>query len=128
SPRRRFADLARPFLAIALANAMWHVDAAEVSGPARTNPADRAATDEYVELSPFVVNEGKDNGYQAASTLAGTRLDTPLKDLGAAISIYTKDFLSDIGATSANDFLIYATGMEAAGPGGNYSGATDDIN
>lgn len=87
-----------------------------------------STNDESVVLSPFVVNAEKDTGYQAASTLAGTRLDTPVKDLGAAISIYTKDFFNDIGATSANDLLIYATGMEAAGAGGNYSGATSDIN
>lgn len=81
-----------------------------------------------IELSPFVVNSGLDTGYQATLTLAGTRLNTPLKDLGASISIYTKDFLNDIGATSSTDLLVYATGMEAAGAGGNYSGAADDIN
>jgi hypothetical protein len=50
-------------------------------------------TEKAIELSPFVVQSDKDTGYQAASTLAGTRLNTPVKDLGAAISIYTKDFL-----------------------------------
>ncbi len=84
--------------------------------------------DKVIELSPFVVNSSKDTGYQATATLAGTRLNTPVKDLGASISIYTKDFLDDIGATNANDLLIFATSMEAAGPGGNFSGATGDIN
>ena len=84
--------------------------------------------DKAVELSPFVVNSSKDTGYQATSTLAGTRLNTSVKDIGSSISIYTKDFLNDIGATSASDLLIFATGMEAAGPGGNFSGATNDIN
>jgi outer membrane receptor protein involved in Fe transport len=81
---------------------------------------------ETVELSPFVVNSTKDTGYQASSTLAGTRLDTPLKELGASISVYTKDFLEDIGATNANELLIYVPGMDAGGPGGNYSGTTAD--
>lgn len=85
-------------------------------------------TEKAIELSPFVVQSEKDTGYQAASTLAGTRLNTPVKDLGASISIYTKDFLTDIGATNSGDLLIFATGMEAAGPGGNFSGATNDIN
>jgi hypothetical protein len=81
-----------------------------------------------VELSPFTVSSDKDTGYQATNTLAGSRLNTPIKDLGGAISVYTKDFLNDIGATSTNDLLIYATGMEAAGPGGNFSnGAGSDI-
>jgi len=83
--------------------------------------------DEAVVLSPFTVNADRDTGYQATSTLAGTRLNTPIKDIGASISIYTKDFLNDIGATNSNDLLVYATGMDAAGPGGNYSGATNGI-
>lgn len=81
-----------------------------------------------VELSPFVVNATQDTGYQALSTLAGTRLNTPLKDLGASISIYTKDFLNDIGATNTSELLIYGTNTEAAGPGGNFSGTNSDIN
>ena len=90
--------------------------------------AQTAAKEEMLVLSPFVVNAEQDTGYQATSTLAGTRLNTPVKDLGASVSIYTKDFLNDIGATNASDLLIYATGMEAAGAGGNFSGATGDIN
>jgi outer membrane receptor protein involved in Fe transport len=87
------------------------------------------AASDTVQLSPFVVNSSKDTGYQAMSTMAGTRLDTPLKDVGASISIYTKDFLEDIGAASTNDFLIFATGMDTGGPNGNYSGAIgNDLN
>ncbi len=78
-------------------------------------------------LSPFVVESTRDTGYQATSTLAGTRLNTAVKDLAASVSIYTKDFMDDIGATSSSDLLIYATGMEAAGAGGNFSAATNDI-
>ncbi len=101
---------------------------ADVALDAQTPSAPAAADDKVVELSPFVVNSAKDTGYQATATLAGTRLNTPVKDLGAAISIYTKDFLDDIGATNSNELFVYATGMEAAGPGGNFSGATNDIN
>ncbi|MGH7958660.1 MAG: TonB-dependent receptor plug domain-containing protein, partial [Opitutaceae bacterium] len=79
-------------------------------------------------LSPFVVNTEKDTGYAATNTLAGTRLNTSLKDIGSSISIYTKNFLTDLGATNANELLIYATGMEAAGAQGNYSGIAGDIN
>ncbi len=89
-----------------------------------TAPVEARPTEEAILLSPFTVQSEKDTGYQATSTLAGTRLNTPVKDVGAAISIYTKDFLTDIGATNVNDLLIYATGMEAAGPGGNFSNAT----
>ena len=82
---------------------------------------------ELVVLSPFEVNADKDTGYQATSTLAGTRLNTPIKDLAASISIYTKDFLNDLSLTNTSDLLVYATGMEAAGANGNFSGAASDI-
>jgi outer membrane receptor protein involved in Fe transport len=98
-----------------------------ILAPLASRSAAASADEPAVELSPFVVNSSKDTGYQATSTLAGTRLDTPLRDLGASISIYTKDFLSDIGATNTNDLLIYSPGMDAGGPGGNFSGATSDI-
>src|SRR4029079_4882350 len=73
------------------------------------------AGEERTVLSPFVISDNRDSGYQATSTLAGTRLNTPIKDLAASISIYTKDFIEDIGATNSADLLIFATGMEAAG-------------
>lgn len=87
-----------------------------------------AEAEDPVQLSPFVVNSSRDTGYQAMSTMVGTRLNTPITDIGASISIYTKDLLDDLGATNSSDLLVFATGMEAAGPGGNYSGATGDIN
>jgi catecholate siderophore receptor len=89
---------------------------------AQVAPAENAAAEPAIELSPFVVSSDRDTGYQATNTLAGTRLNTPLEDVGAAISIYNKDFLSDISATDHSELLIYATGMEAAGGQGNISG------
>lgn len=83
--------------------------------------------EETLVLSPFTVNTERDTGYQATNTLAGTRLSTPLKDLGASISVFTKDFLNDIGASNASELLIYATGMEAGGSQGNYSGTGSSI-
>jgi len=107
-------------------SAAWLALALPLSLDAQTAPTRSGSdpkADEAVVLSPFTVSSEKDNGYQASNTLAGTRLNTPIKDLGASISVYNKAFLDDIGATSANDLLIYATGMEAAGPGGNFSNA-----
>ena len=71
-------------------------------------------------LSPFVVSSETETGYQATSSLAGTRLNTEVKDIGAALSIYTKDFMQDLGATNAQDLLVYATGAEVGGINGNY--------
>lgn len=75
-------------------------------------------------LSPFVVTENATSGYQARKTTSGNRLVTDVQDLGASISIFTKDFLNDIGAKNAQELLVYAPGMDAGGPGGNYAGHT----
>jgi hypothetical protein len=95
------------------------------SAAPRTVGATPAPEEETVlELSPFVVATEADRGYQAASTLAGTRLRTELRDVGAAISVVTAQFLADTASTNAKDVLVYTTGTEAAGMGGNYSGVS----
>ena len=59
-------------------------------------PRPSPATDDVpLTLSPFVVEEAQDRGYAATSTLAGTRLRTDLRDVGAAISVVTSQFLLD---------------------------------
>lgn len=85
-------------------------------------PAVSAQDDEVYELSPFTVDESGTKGYRATSTLAGTRINTNLKDLGAAISVVTEEFLEDTGATGVEDLLQYTTSTEIGGPEGNYSG------
>src|SRR6185436_7323569 len=47
-----------------------------------------------------------------ANTTAGSRLNTKLKDTPASISPFTKEFLSDIGATDLESMLAYATNVE----------------
>jgi len=80
--------------------------------------------DDVISLAPFTVSADADKGYQATSTLAGTRLRTELRDVGAAISVVNAQFLADTASTNAKDVLVYTTGTEAAGMGGNYSGTT----
>jgi len=75
-----------------------------------------------IKLMPFVVAADADRGYQSTSTLAGTRLRTELRDVGAAISVVNAQFLADTASTNAKDLLVYTTGTEAAGMGGNFSG------
>lgn len=120
SPKTRHTLLGALFAVFTASDSLQ----AQALAPAADTPSSRPK-EGLVELSPFVVSSEKDTGYQATSTLAGTRLSTPIKDLAASISIYTKDFLEDIGATSSNELLIYATGMEASGPGGTISASTN---
>lgn len=87
----------------------------------------RAASDqeeELVVMTPFVVSSDRDNGYAAVDTLAGTRLRTDLKDVGAAIGVITSQFMEDTASVNAKDVLVYATSTEVGGVGGNTSGVT----
>jgi hypothetical protein len=89
---------------------------------AQTAAAAPAADDEVIQLSPFEVTGAKDTGYQASQTLAGTRIRTDLKDVGSAISVITKDFMADVGATDTSTLLQYTTNAEVAGTRGTYAG------
>lgn len=111
-----FRTVALP-LGLLLAPAIF----AQTAGP----KADAQAA-EPIELSPFVVATTKDLGYQATSTLAGTRLNTSLKDIGAAVSVYTQEFLEDINVSKLQDILTFTAGTEVGGQNGNYSGVTGE--
>ncbi|MSU66922.1 MAG: hypothetical protein EXS38_12675 [Opitutus sp.] len=87
---------------------------------AQTANSPSPSTDTIV-LSAFEVAAGQDNGYAASGTLAGTRLRTDLRDVPASISVVTKQFMDDIGATNLEGLLTYTLGTEAIGLGGNFS-------
>ncbi len=70
-------------------------------------PASPAAGDP-VTLSPFEVSVGRDSGYVATSSLAGSRLNTELRDTPAAISVFTKELLDDLGVLSTFSALEFA--------------------
>ena len=88
-------------------------------------PEAAKADDETIVLSPFVVDASKDDGYQAKNTLAGTRIRTDLKDVGASISVMTSSFLKDTGSKNAEQLLVYSANTEVAGQGGNFLGQGD---
>jgi len=77
------------------------------------------------ELSPFSIQEDESIGYQALSTLAGTRIKTALRDTGAAISVITPEFLEDIGAVDAASVLSYSLNTEVSGEQGNFAGGVE---
>ena len=87
-------------------------------------PSDPAAPDEeIVTLSPFEVSASADEGYAAATSLAGNRLNTDLRDVGSAISVVTAQLMSDIGATNNESLLQYTTNTEVGNIYGNMANA-----
>ncbi|OUV67166.1 MAG: hypothetical protein CBC93_05960 [Gammaproteobacteria bacterium TMED133] len=81
-------------------------------------PVANAQDDEVIELSPFSVDAQGDTGYEATSTLAGTRLNTPLRDIASTVSVITEQFLEDTGSTDLQELLVYTAGTEIGGAGG----------
>lgn len=84
---------------------------------------DSSGDDEVYELSPFTIQADESEGYSATSTLAGTRLKTDLRDLGAAISVLTPQMFEDTGATDAETVLAYGLNTEISGAHGNFAQA-----
>jgi iron complex outermembrane recepter protein len=99
---------------------------AAAASPAPVAPA--PTRDEPVELSPFVVTEQTDTGYAATNSLDGSRLNTALRDTPASISVFTKDFLDDIGATSIEEILRYDVNADMSFGGDDPVGAGSQDN
>lgn len=85
---------------------------------------------ETVVLSPFQVDASKNQGYRATSTLAGSRINTDLKNVANAVTVVTKDFFNDVAAVDINDILSYTPGTEGVGQfvaTENVLGSPDDL-
>jgi hypothetical protein len=65
-----------------------------------------------VMLSPFEVSGAQDRGYLATNSLSGTRLNSKLEDLGASITVVTKQQLLDTAAVDINDIFSYEANTE----------------
>ncbi|MDQ8203497.1 TonB-dependent receptor plug domain-containing protein [Pelagicoccus sp. SDUM812003] len=87
--------------------------------------SDDVDEEEVFELSPFEVTADEREGYQAADTLAGNRLNTKLRDIGNAVSVVTTQFLDDTGATDNQTLLQYTVGTEVGGTQGTFAGVGD---
>ena len=81
---------------VALLSFVWNNASIQAAAETDTDPK----KDDAITLTPFEVRTDRDVGYTAASALAGGRTDTPLKDTPAAVSVMTRQFIDDIGATN----------------------------
>ncbi len=96
----------------ALTAAAQSVPSAPATAPTAPPP------DAAVQLSPFTVVSDTDVGYLAQNTLAGSRLNSSLKDTPGVLDVLTKEFLDDIGATSLEQALEFSTNF--AGDAGDF--------
>jgi len=79
---------------------------------AQTAPSAPASSAGTILLTPFEVSSDKDNGYAATETLAGTRMRTNLKDVGASLNVLTPEFLQDLGLNSLSQALLYTASVD----------------
>jgi hypothetical protein len=77
--------------------------------PTRNASADKDAP---VVLNPFEVNATSDLGYAATETLAGSRLNTQLKDVATQVNVMTKEFMEDLAITNLDDAMKYSLNTE----------------
>jgi iron complex outermembrane receptor protein len=63
--------------------------------------------DPAVKLSVFEVNTSKDIGYQSMNAAQATRMDTPIEDIPMNVTVFNKQFIDDLLATSSDAVLAY---------------------
>ena len=76
------------------------------------SPSSSPADEEAIVLTPFTVDTTKDRGYQAENTLSGSRLNSSLADTPASVSVFTPEFLQDVGMTELNELIEYSVNAQ----------------
>ena len=77
------------------------------------------------DLSPFEVATTEDGDYHVSDTLAGNRLRTEMKDIGAALTHISKDFLDDLGVSDIMEMADLIPSVTAIN---THEGGSTDIN
>jgi hypothetical protein len=81
--------------------------------PTASSAVAGAARDaQVVSLSPFTASSAGDEGYRAANTLAGSRLNSSLNGTPGVLDVLTKGFLDDIGALNLQQALAFSANFE----------------
>jgi len=93
--------------------AVPNVSRAAAAAPAAARPSQTVGeAPQAVVLSPFEVSTDRDRGYQAQTTLAGSRLNSNLKDVASPTSAFTETFLRDLGLTNLEELAPYMLSTE----------------
>lgn len=66
-------------------------------------------------LSAFEVSTARDVGYRATNSIAGTRTNTPIKDVPLNIQVFTKELAEDLLIKNQVDFEAYNASLVGGG-------------
>lgn len=108
-------------LRAAFTGALFLAFAGGLSGQADSPEAE----EEVIELDPFMVEVDRDEGFVAATSLAGGRMSTELSETAAAYSVQTREFLEALNISDANealDWTVNATTTPDNGGGQLFGG------
>lgn len=99
------ATMKLPLLAlVALALAI----PASLPAQVQTPPPAAGTEAEKLVLDPFTVNVERDAGYVAVDSLAGGRMNTPLRITPSAVSALTREFIADTAVTDLESALRWS--------------------
>ncbi len=85
---------------------------AQVPAPATAPQSADSDDPSVVELSPFTVNASDDSSWIASNTLAGSRLNTQLRDTPAVLDVLTLDMLEELGIDDLATALALSANFE----------------
>jgi hypothetical protein len=105
-------SIQRGFVALAAAFSVVATVAAQTAPATNSGAAVAPPPAEAVQLSPFTVSTDKEQGYSASGTLAGTRLNTALRDIAAAVTVITPDFMADLGVNTLQEVIDFTVNAE----------------
>ena len=73
--------------------------------------AQSETTDEVYVMDPFTITAEQDTGYAASNSIAGTRTNTPIREIPMNIQVFTKDLSDDLMMGSQLEMTRYNSAL-----------------
>ena len=90
-----------------------------LAGQSQTVPAAQPinpdAEEKIVTLSPFIVSQEGDRGYNAVNSVGATRISTEIKNTPMSVVVINQQFIQDIDPLDALQAARYTSGVSGAG-------------
>jgi outer membrane receptor protein involved in Fe transport len=114
SARARARTLLLALAAVATSDLAVMAQTAPAAPTVKTSATDDSKSDDAIKLSPFEVNTSRDTGFAAASSMAGGRLATDLRDTPVAYSVVTREFIDALNLTDVQSAAEWTTSSTVA--------------
>src|SRR5688572_15273678 len=80
---------------------------AQPNAPTTGTTRATSTPDSTIGLNPFAISSERDVRYAAGDSIAASRFNTRLMDSASTISVFTEEFLKDLGASTLAEVLEY---------------------